>query len=106
MAISMSIMKRSSGISEEIPVATMSAYRSYWKRGAEDLNLGMIDALGALWITPQFRDRFLDELCKLKTWATAHEEEDPNIAEMIVRLDAIVEAIQSHSLDEYEISFG
>jgi hypothetical protein len=95
-----------SGESAEVPVATNATYHSYWKRAAVELNLEMIDALGALWITAQFKDQFVDELGKLRTWTLDCINNDPYMPEMLRRIDAIVEAIRLYPIDEYEISFG
>jgi hypothetical protein len=106
MAISLSITKYSTDESKEIPVATASSFRTYWEPAAQELQLEMIQALGGLWITPRFRDRFLGELGQLKIWVLARVNDSPYFPEMISRIDEIIVAIQSHPLEEYEISFG
>ena len=106
MSISMLIKSRLTEPSEEIPVCTNTKWISYWLRAAEEMGLEMIQALSALWVTAEFRDRFLNELAILKAWATGQSETDEYLPEMADRIDAIVQAITTHSLDEYEVSFG
>lgn len=106
MSISMLITNRRTGQSEEIPVCTNPTYHAYWDRAAMEEGLEMIQALPALWITPQFRDRFLVELAQLKAWAAARATTDEYLPEMVQRIDRIVEVVSSHPLDGYEISFG
>jgi len=106
MSISMLITSHRTGQSEEIPICTNAKWIGYWLRAAEEERLEMIEALGALWITAQFRDRFLGELIKLKAWAAARVATDEYFPEMVQRIDSIVEAISSHALDDYEVSFG
>ena len=106
MTISMLIQNRHTGHSEEIPVCTNRTYHTYWKRAATDENLEMVQALGGLWITPVYRDQFLQELARLREWAAARSSSDEYMLEMIHRVDTIVEAISRHPLAEYEISFG
>src|SRR4051812_24346932 len=106
MAISMLIKNRSTRQSEEIPICTNSTFHAYWERAATEKGLDMIRALGGLWVTAEYRDQFLDELAKLKVWADARAGTDDYLSEMNQRIDRIVEAITSHSFDEYEFSFG
>jgi hypothetical protein len=102
----MLIENRRTGESEEIPVCVNAKFHAYWEKAAKEVGLEMIQALGGLWITADYRDRFLSELMRLKTWAAAQAATDDYLPEMARRIDAIVEAIISHPLDRYEISFG
>jgi hypothetical protein len=106
MSISMLLKDRRDGRWEEIPVCTNSRFVEYWESAAADEGLEMIQALGGLWVTAQYRDRFLGELAQLKGWASSHAVADEYLPEMVRRIDTIMEAVESHPIDDYEISFG
>jgi hypothetical protein len=48
MSISMIIENLCTGQLKEIPVCTNATYHAYWKRGAKEAGLEMIQALGGL----------------------------------------------------------
>ena len=106
MSISMLIEKISTGQSEEIPVCANVKFHAYWEKAALEEGLDMIKALGGLWITADHRNQFLGELDKLKTWAMYQAATDEYFPEMVRRIDAIVEAIKYHPVEQYKISFG
>jgi len=77
----MQIENRNTGQAEEIPICTIAKFRGNWEPAAETEQLEMLQALGGLWITVQYRDRFLDELVKLKAWASSRAPSDEYIPE-------------------------
>jgi hypothetical protein len=64
----MLIENRRTGQSEEVPVCTNPTFHADWERVAKEEGLEMIQALGGLWLTAEYRDRFLGDLAKLKAW--------------------------------------
>jgi hypothetical protein len=106
MSISMMIENRLTNQLEEVPICSNATYHTYWKRAATVEGLEMIQALGGLWVTPEYRDQFMNELTKLKAWATSQAVKDDYLSEMAKRVDNVMEALLTHPLDDYEISFG
>jgi hypothetical protein len=106
MTISMGITDRSTGVMQDVPVCTNDAWRRFWLPAAKELCLEMAEALPALWITEEYRDRFLAELQKLDGWASEHENEDVYFAEMKRRIKLVTERVRETSLQRFEVSFG
>jgi hypothetical protein len=107
MSISMGITDRMTGVMvEDVPVCTTATFRQFWLPAAQELGLGMIEALPALWVTQEYRERFLDELRKLEKWALKHEPENAYFSEMRSRIRTVAVRVGETPLTRFEICFG
>lgn len=105
MSVSMLIIHRHTGKSEEVPVATLSMFRSVWMPAAERLGLTLVPqfAFGALTVVwPEAVPQIIDEVRRLRAWA----ESQPDGEYLVERCGMILAAFERTDPATCEYSFG
>jgi hypothetical protein len=106
MSIDMSITEKGTGKISFTRLCSVEEFNTIWKPAAEELGLEMVSALDALWITAEFKDRFIHELSVLRDWAQCRLASDPSHADMVKTINNVIDAVKGSILEDVEISFG